>query len=86
MDTRELSKLVMQCFNDKLRAQRGSQWSDGSKDPVVDAMNDFNSKIHREHPSSLDFEAFDRLLTKYVSLFEPAFTIWASLAQYSVRA
>lgn len=86
VDASELSKLVIQCFNDKLRAQRGSQWSDGSKDPVVDTMSDFVSTIHREHPATLDFEAFNGLLMKYASLFEPAFAMWAALAQYSVGA
>jgi hypothetical protein len=59
--------------------RNGNRSGDGSKDPTVATVINFSATIHREHPPALDFEAFNHLLMQYVSLFEPAFVIWASL-------
>ena len=77
---------MIQCFNDKLRRQRGSTWGDASKDPIVKTMQTFTQRIHREHSSSLDFAEFSELVTRYVSLFEPAFAIWAALVRGTRRS
>ena len=83
VDTHEMSKLVMQCFNDKLRQQRASQWGDGGKDPMVVTMHNFLAKLKKDYPPTLDFDEFGRMINTYLRLFQPAFTIWAALEPFS---
>lgn len=86
IDSGELSFAVIQRAKQTLNKIRRTKWGDKSKDPVLVSTRRLMESLRKEYPRNLDFEAFNSLISGHLSLFKPAFEIWACVSPYAAPA